>query len=141
MRPREDLDVLAQPTDLGLERLDLGQPFGGRALALAAVDQLGTLGGASSEATDVDDQVVVGTADTADEETHAFAYDLAAAKPSMVDLGTLGGGFSDATAIDDGTVVGESALPEAGSHAFAYDLGAASPHDRPGFARRREHRC
>src|SRR4029078_11242245 len=72
--------------------------------------------------------VCVGEGETAEGETHAFAYDLAAANPQMVDLGTLGGGFSDATAIDDGTVVGESALPEAGSHAFAYHLGAASPH-------------
>src|SRR4051794_13146323 len=63
------------------------------------IRQLGTLGGASSEVTDVDDQVVVGSADTADQETHAFVYDLGAAAPSMVDLGTLGGSFSGASAV------------------------------------------
>src|SRR4051794_24867092 len=60
------------------------------------IHHLGTLGGDFSRVTDVDGQVVVGNADlpdngTDDTDSHAFAYDLGAPNPRMIDLGTLGG--------------------------------------------------
>ena len=91
------------------------------------VHRLGTLGGDSSAAVDVEGQIVVGRADTADGDSHAFAYDLAAANPTMLDLGTLGGLTSRALAISGHVVVG-SADTASGAHAFAYDLAAPRPH-------------
>jgi probable HAF family extracellular repeat protein len=76
--------------------------------------------------------VVVGVAATPGDPSnslgHAFAYDLAAARPHMVDLGTLGGRFSTANAVDGNWVVGGADSADGSSHAFAYDLAAASPH-------------
>ena len=76
------------------------------ALSYSLVD-LGTLGGPSSEATDVNNLGdVVGAAALADGASHAFVYRTG----RMLDLGTLTGGTnSRATAISDGgTVVGTS---------------------------------
>jgi probable HAF family extracellular repeat protein len=85
--------------------------------ALYAVTSLGTLGGYSASAADVNKAgQVVGNADTADGLNHAFLWD----KGTMVDLGTLGGQYSSADAINDlGQVVGTSNLPgDTSGHAF-----------------------
>jgi probable HAF family extracellular repeat protein len=83
---------------------------------------LGTLGGSSSEAHDVnDDGLVVGTSDlTGDEETHAFIWDQTA---GMVELGTLGGADSSAEGINaGGQVVGTSETDQPGQErAFLWD--------------------
>jgi len=68
---------------------------------------LGTLGGTSSYAYDINDAgVIVGSSDvTGDSHTHAFAYSGGV----MIDLGTLGGSASSAQAINNGgTIVGWS---------------------------------
>ena len=70
-----------------------------RAADLAAVD-LGTLGGATSTAWDVNDRgVVVGGSQVGGEggETHAFRWTVAT---GMRDLGTLGGDYSVASAVN-----------------------------------------
>lgn len=90
--------------------------------------QLGTLGGPSSAVGAVDGQIVVGRADTAGGDSHAFAYDLAAPNPTMIDLGTLGGPTSTALAVSDRVVVGSADTATGDSHAFAYDLAAPRPH-------------
>jgi probable HAF family extracellular repeat protein len=46
---------------------------------------LGTLGGKSSVATAVDGTIVVGWSGNGSGKRHAFAYDLAAAQPAMLD--------------------------------------------------------
>jgi probable HAF family extracellular repeat protein len=98
-----------------------------------AMIDLGSLAGGSSGATDVDGSVVVGVSSTGpvdefgDPVLHAFAYDLAAEAPTMVDLGTLGGDWSSAEAVDNGVVVGTSGTASGGWHAFAYDLTAHEP--------------
>ena len=72
------------------------------ALSYTLVD-LGTLGGATSEAFDVNNLGdVVGTAATAAGQSHAFLF----RNGRMVDLGTLAGGTaSQASAISDGGVI------------------------------------
>jgi probable HAF family extracellular repeat protein len=82
------------------------------AVTLARVD-LGTLGGASSVAADIDNQgVVVGSSQLASGATHAFRWSAAS---GMIDLGTLPGDVeSQAVAIldsampDDGQILGFS---------------------------------
>jgi probable HAF family extracellular repeat protein len=107
------------------------------AVAKPATD-VGTLGGRYSQATAVSGNIIVGNADTAAGQTHAFAYDLGAASPKMIDLGTLpGSGSSSAVAVSANIVVGNTAQTAACGqrgqpgcvlgHAFVYDLAAASP--------------
>ena len=96
---------------------------------------LGTLGGDSSATLPaaVSDNIDVGQAQTADNETHAFAYDLGAASPKMLDLGGLGAsgnpGFprSSATDISGSIVVGYSVAAGGLPHAFSYDLRTTPP--------------
>jgi probable HAF family extracellular repeat protein len=92
------------------------------ALSYSLVD-LGTLGGATSEAFDVNNLGdVVGTAATPNGPSHAFLY----RNGEMVDLGTLvGGTASQATAISDAGIVAGSS----GINAY----GPSFPEDTQGF--------
>jgi probable HAF family extracellular repeat protein len=91
---------------------------------------LGTLGGLTSIATDINNHgQVAGVSLTAAGETHAFLW----AGGRMRDLGTLGGTTSVAQGINDhGRVVGTSTTASGESHAFAWadghmrDLGLAA---------------
>ena len=69
---------------------------------------LGTLGGASSQAYGVNDRgQIVGIADNASFSQHAFLY----SNGRMHDLGTLGGGFSKANNVNNrGQIVGVSTI-------------------------------
>jgi len=89
---------------------------------------LGTLGGKQSEARAVDGSLVVGWSQTRrTNERHAFAYDLAAEHPTMIDLGSLRG-RSEAEDVDGSVVVGAyDAGSESHVGAFAYDLAAPDP--------------
>src|SRR3712207_4530882 len=63
------------------------------------IRDLGSLGGTYSEAVAISGSIVVGNASRADGTIRAFAYDLAASRPRMIDLGTIGGFGSQATAV------------------------------------------
>lgn len=89
---------------------------------------LGTLGGRTSTARSVSGTVVVGSAERASGDAHAFVYDLAAQRPHMIDLGTLGGAASSAGAVAGSIVIGSSETGGDYSHAFAYDRAADRPH-------------
>ncbi len=83
---------------------------------------LGTLGGAGSCANAINASgEVVGWADTASGDEHAFRY----SDGKMIDLGTLGGASSSADAINaSGEVVGSAAYDANGdTHAFLYEDG------------------
>ncbi len=99
---------------------------------------LGTLGGPDSRATAVSGSIVVGMTGT--ESTlpapigtvihgHAFAYDVSAPTPQMLDLGALPGGNSAATAVSGATVVGFSGGTPSGlyGHAVAWQLNDPNP--------------
>ena len=126
--------VLATPTRT--EATLARSLIGALVTAPQALD-LGTLGGSLSRATAVSGNIVVGDSQpsTSNPYQHAFAYDLGAAAPQMLDLGYLGvpgGGCSfcfassHAAAVSGSIVVGNSTTTEAGSHAFVYDLGSGS---------------
>jgi len=88
-----------------------------------AVVDLGTLGGAGSEARAINDSgQIVGTAHLDGGVMHAFLY----SGTGLTDLGTLGGKNSMAYGIDNaGEVVGVSQTAENGvQHAFLYRQGA-----------------
>ena len=82
---------------------------------------LGTLGGSSSQATDVNDSgEVVGFASVPSGYQHAFSM----IDSMMIDLGTLGGGSSYAYGVNSsGEIVGYSWLADGEQHAFLYDNG------------------
>jgi probable HAF family extracellular repeat protein len=109
---------------------------GGRAFIYrrGSMRDLGTLGGPLSGANDISlNRRVVGYADTAHGERHAFLY---GSDGRMRDLGTLGGTFSEATAISpDGTVIVGNSTTAAGElRGFVYikgkmlDLNSLIPH-------------
>jgi probable HAF family extracellular repeat protein len=85
-------------------------------LGNGTVNDLGTLGGATSHANAVnDDGLVVGQSQTAGSQFHAFVYDPDT--DTMSDLGTLGTTYSEAFGVnDDGNVVGRASGGEA--HGF-----------------------
>ena len=90
---------------------------------------LGTLGGPSSAAFASYYGTVVGQAQTASLQTHAFRFDnwTASGPGPLVDLGTLGGTFSAAYGTDGSSIVGAST--KAGSsrlHAFVHANGTMS---------------
>src|SRR5439155_21785194 len=83
------------------------------------MSDLGTLGGASSSASFVNNSgQVAGVSDTTNSGTHAFLFSAG----MMSEIGTLGGTFSTPYGMNDsGQVVGEAALPyDATTHAFLY---------------------
>jgi len=80
---------------------------------------LGTIGGAFSNANDINDfNQVVGTSNNLAGDSRAFLYD-----GTMKELGTLGGNYSRASAINNsGFIVGNSSTTNNGnSRAFLYD--------------------
>ena len=85
---------------------------------------LGTLGGNGSIAVAIDGPIAVGYSATAPlNRNHAFAYDLSAPNPTMLDLGTLANGrTSMATDVSGHVVVGDSDYSNQLRHAFYYDL-------------------
>ncbi|MFZ5453266.1 MAG: HAF repeat-containing protein [Thermodesulfobacteriota bacterium] len=98
-------------------------PSGGMSEANGGITELGTLGGANSEATGLNDlNQVVGSAETADGEEHAFLYTgTPGVDGAMHDLGTLGGNRSKAYGINNlGHVVGSSLTAQWAEHAFLY---------------------
>lgn len=101
---------------------------GASAAAVPTIIDLGALSGdTGSQATAVSGTIVVGQSSRATNlpsgAGDAFAYNLGAASPAMIDLGALGG-RSFATAVSGNIVVGSTG---ASPVPFAYDLGAASP--------------
>ncbi len=94
-----------------------------------STDDLGTLGGASSNANGINDLgQAVGSSETASGDTHAFrTAPNSPINPSTDDLGTLGGRRSVANGINNfGQVVGSSSIATTANgdtHAFLYDEG------------------
>lgn len=97
--------------------------------------RLGTLGGESSYAFDINDSnQIIGYSNTAEGNERAFLFDLSS-EVTMLALGTLGGLHSAATAINNaGQVVGHSSINHVDTHAFIYqdgemqDLGTLGGH-------------
>jgi probable HAF family extracellular repeat protein len=98
---------------------------GNQAVAAATVTysikNIGTLGGTSSVAYDINNVgQTVGWARTAGDKTHAFLHHAG----TMKDLGTLSGGLSEANAINDaGVVVGYSTLLSGAERAVRWQNG------------------
>lgn len=89
--------------------------------AVATAVDLGTLGGSTSFARDINDTgVVVGWSQReGDLVTRAFRWTAAS---GMHGLGTLGGTISDAKAVNEaGQIVGWSQVPGGAEHAFIWD--------------------
>lgn len=105
--------------------LALASPAG--AAAYSVVD-LGTLGGASSGATDLNNAgAVVGWSATASGHVHAVVW----RGGSTIDIGTLGGASSRATSISNNfAVVGTSTMTGGGvSHAFLWRANQGAMHN------------
>src|SRR4051812_15051028 len=90
--------------------------------AVVVTTDMGTLGGALSEATAVNASgQAVGSSSTDTGQTHAFSWTQAG---GMVDLGTLGGNTSGAEAVNaSGEVVGSSLTATGETHAFLWTSG------------------
>jgi probable HAF family extracellular repeat protein len=80
---------------------------------------LGTLGGTFGSALGLaDDGRIVGTANIATGENHAFLWQSG----KMTDLGTLDGARSSANAIKGSIIVGSSATSGPGIHAVRWNV-------------------
>jgi probable HAF family extracellular repeat protein len=88
---------------------------------ISSLIDLGTLGGAFSDAVAINDAgQVVGVSETASGQLHGFLWH----NGMMTDLGTLGGSFSAAVAINDaGQVVGVSQIASGQFHGFLWHNG------------------
>ena len=88
---------------------------------LYSVNDLGTLGGATSLARSINNSgTVVGYSDTSGGAVHAFSYSGGV----MTDLGTLGGPNSYAFGINSsGTIAGYADYNATDHHAFSYSGG------------------
>lgn len=93
------------------------------ATAMPRIRDLGTLGGPSAFARDINEPgQIVGESATASGQTHAFIYTPWIGR--MTDLGTLGGTFSQALAVADrGVVTGTSSLASGETRAFVWEQG------------------
>jgi probable HAF family extracellular repeat protein len=98
-----------------------GEQTHGVLLQDSAVTDLGTLGGAMSWVTALNDRgQVVGFSSTATGASHAFLWQ----DGTMTDLGTLGGPSSRAIAVNDhGQVAGNSTTVTGATHAFLWQDG------------------
>ena len=85
------------------------------------ITDLGTLGGAYSNAKAINDNMqIVGGSDTSTGDRHAFIWENGV----MTDLGTLGGSFSFASSINNlGQVVGISYTSSGDLHSFLWENG------------------
>ena len=90
------------------------------------MQDLGSLGGVHSRATSINNLgVVVGFAQTADQDDHAFVWN--AKTRAMVDIGTLGGRCSYAYDVnDEGLVVGHSQADDGSVKAFRWSPSSSS---------------
>ena len=117
--------IVLVPAVLVTRHIKQGSPTNeSRAFAVRANGSrldLGSLGGAVYNATDVNDRdEVVGSALRSDGAMHAFV----SREGKMTDLGTLGGDTSWATAINNaGQVVGYSTTADGVDHAFLWQNG------------------
>jgi probable HAF family extracellular repeat protein len=86
------------------------------------MEDLGTLGGTFSEASDINEKgQITGNSTTANGESHSFIYN----DGIMTDLEDLGGGSSSALQINaDGQIFGCSTTASGGSNAFIWTSGA-----------------
>ena len=105
-----------EPAPTAAERTGPGAPAFAARSSITITD-LGTLGGRTSEAWDVNiDGRVVGWSEIASGDHHAFLWTAAG---GMQDLGTLGGTTSEARGINGaGDIVGFSASASGGEYAF-----------------------
>ncbi len=92
------------------------------ALPVYQVQDLGTLGGSVTQASDLNEAgQVTGYSETADGELRAFLY----SRGQLRDLGTLGGAGSLGNAINNlGQVTGFAATPGGRTHAVVYAYGS-----------------
>jgi probable HAF family extracellular repeat protein len=89
----------------------------------AGIIDIGTLGGAASEARAINDSgQIVGNSQTSGGQTHAFLYvGVPGANGQMHDLGTMGRDTSSASGINQsGQIVGTATTALGMSHAFLY---------------------
>lgn len=96
-------------------------------LATSSMHLIGTLGGRFGMARAVSGNLVVGDAETAAHDMHAFVYDAGAAGAVPRDLGTPAGHHSIATTVEGSVVAGSMDDSDGTHHVFAYDLAAAKP--------------
>jgi probable HAF family extracellular repeat protein len=85
--------------------------------------EIGTFGGRQSFVNAINNNQVVGRAETSTGDRHAFLYDLTTG--ILTDLHSIvsfGGAFSSATGINDqGIIVGWAELPNGDAHGFVYN--------------------
>lgn len=121
----EDANRISSAFGINDDNIIVGQRFNNPFIHLpdgTGFWNIGTFGGASGAATGINnasEPEIVGYAQTATGNSHAFRHQGKFLLTPADDLGTLGGNDSKATAINDpGQVVGYSTLPSGATHAF-----------------------